>query len=258
MNPPTPLMAAAKASVSCELVRLLLSRGADFERRDRAGRTASDFAREAVVGERYDRHVVSEPLDPDEWYYIAEGQARLAGEGERTLALLRDVRRRVPEARPEARALVLLASLAAPRAAAGPARGSSPRAPRGPPQTEDRGGAGDRGAGSDERLQSDAAPDTQGRARRRASRPPRRAVLEVPLFLEVVARPLSSVSVSYVHSTGALRLVVVRRRVRHEPVDARAPVELVHVHRRDEGLGQLVALAPFDDEAEPVRMSAAP
>ena len=59
MNPPTPLMAAAKASVSCELVRLLLSRGADFERRDRAGRTASDFAREAVVGERYDRHVFS-------------------------------------------------------------------------------------------------------------------------------------------------------------------------------------------------------
>ena len=93
MNPPTPLMAAAKASVSCELVRLLLSRGADFERRDRAGRTASDFAREAVVGERYDRHVFSEPLDPDDWYYIAEGQARLAGEGERTLALLRDVRR---------------------------------------------------------------------------------------------------------------------------------------------------------------------
>ena len=50
MNPPTPLMAAAKASVSCELVRLLLSRGADFKRADRAGRTASDFAREAVAG----------------------------------------------------------------------------------------------------------------------------------------------------------------------------------------------------------------
>ena len=47
-------------------------------------------------------------------------------------------------------------------------------------------------------------------------------------------------NVSYVNSTG-LRLVVVRRRVRHEPVDARAPVELVHVHRRDERLGQLVA-----------------
>ena len=84
-------------------------------------------------------------------------------------------------------------------------------------------------------------------------------------------------NVSYVNSTGALRLVVVRRRVRHEPVDARAPVELVHVHRRDQGLGQLVAcvkttsehtataatyaprilistqlvaLAPFDDEPE--------
>ena len=39
---------------------------------------------------------------------------------------------------------------------------------------------------------------------------------------------------------GALRLVVVRVRL-HEPVDARAPVELVHVHRRDERLGQLVA-----------------
>ena len=93
MNPPTPLMAAAKASVSCEVVRLLLSRGADFARTDRAGRTAYDFALEAVGGSRYDRHVLSEPLDEDDWYYIAEGQARLAGEGERTLALLRDVRR---------------------------------------------------------------------------------------------------------------------------------------------------------------------
>ncbi len=93
MNPPTPLMAAAKASVSWEVVRLLLSRGADFKRTDRAGRTAYSFALEAVEGERYDRHVFSEPLDPDDWYYIAEGQARLAGEGERTITLLHDVRR---------------------------------------------------------------------------------------------------------------------------------------------------------------------
>lgn len=93
MNPPTPLMAAAKASVSCEVVRLLLSRGADFARTDRAGRTAYDFALEAVAGSRYDRQVLSEPLDEDDWYYIAEGQARLAGEAERTIDLLSDVYR---------------------------------------------------------------------------------------------------------------------------------------------------------------------
>ena len=37
--------------------------------------------------------VLSEPLDEDDWYYIAEGQARLEGEAERTIDLLSDVYR---------------------------------------------------------------------------------------------------------------------------------------------------------------------
>jgi hypothetical protein len=97
MNSPTPLMCCAKASISCELFRLLLARGADFNRRDRARRTVEHYVRSALEEKRWDqRHVFQELPDTDDedaWYMIREQEARLAGEGERMLDLLQNVRR---------------------------------------------------------------------------------------------------------------------------------------------------------------------
>ena len=97
MNPPTPLMCCAKASMSCELFRLLLARGADFNRRDRVGRTVERYVRCALEEKLYDGRYVLQELpdtdDEDAWRMVYEQEARLAGEGERMLDLLRDVRR---------------------------------------------------------------------------------------------------------------------------------------------------------------------
>ena len=87
-NPPTPLMCAAAASHHAEMVRSLLSRGADFSAKNLAGETAEDYAREALNLPTRD-----EMPDPED--YIAwqdDLDWRLAGEAERIIGILADVR----------------------------------------------------------------------------------------------------------------------------------------------------------------------
>ena len=87
-NPPTPLMCAAASSHHAEMVRSLLSRGADFSAKNLAGETAEDYAREALNLPTRD-----EMPDPED--YIAwqdDLDWRLAGEAERIIGILADVR----------------------------------------------------------------------------------------------------------------------------------------------------------------------
>ena len=157
MNPPTPLMAAAKASVSCELVRLLLSRGADSEEGPRGPDGVRLRARGG--GRRAVRPACFFGTSrPGRLVLYRGGAGAPRGRGRaHARPAARRAPRRVLEAlqqRPEARAPRAPEALLA--AARGRAAGSAgaalpPGAPRAPPQTESRGGAGDRGAGSDER-----------------------------------------------------------------------------------------------------------
>ena len=88
INPPTPLMCAAASSHSAEMVRVLLSRGADFSATNATGRDAEAYARAAL--DRPTRDEFPDDEDRDAW-----GQYdtwRLAGEAERIIELLTDVR----------------------------------------------------------------------------------------------------------------------------------------------------------------------
>ena len=87
-NPPTPLMCAAASSHYAEMVRSLLSRGADFSAKNLAGETAEDYARGAL-----NRPTRDELPDPED--YIAwqdDINWRLAGEAERIVDMLAGVR----------------------------------------------------------------------------------------------------------------------------------------------------------------------
>ena len=88
VNPPTPLMCAAASSHSAETVRVLLSRGADFSATNAAGDTAEAYAREAL--DRPTRDAFPDDEDRDAW--DEDSEWRLAGEAERVIELLVDVR----------------------------------------------------------------------------------------------------------------------------------------------------------------------
>ena len=88
INPPTPLMCAAASTHSAEVVRVLLSRGADFSATNATGRDAQAYALKALS--RPTRDAFPDDEDGDAW-----GQDetwRLAGEAERIFELLADVR----------------------------------------------------------------------------------------------------------------------------------------------------------------------
>ena len=98
-NPPTPLLCAADYGLSCEIVRVLLSRGADVTATSASGDSAEDYARATL-----DRPVVASIEDAvAEYDYDSAAQAiqywddldepwRLEGEVERIIELLADVR----------------------------------------------------------------------------------------------------------------------------------------------------------------------
>ena len=88
VNPPTPLMCAAASSHSAGTVRVLLSRGADFSATNAAGDTAEAYAREAL--DRPTRDAFPDDEDQDAW--DEDSGWRLAGEAERVIELLVDVR----------------------------------------------------------------------------------------------------------------------------------------------------------------------
>ena len=88
LNPPTPLMCAAASTHSAEVVRVLLSRGADFTATNATNRDAQAYALKALS--RPTRDEFPDDEDRDAW-----GQYdtwRLAGEAERIIELLTDVR----------------------------------------------------------------------------------------------------------------------------------------------------------------------
>ena len=86
VNPPTPLMCAAASSHSAEMVRVLLSRGADFSATNATGGDAETHARAGLV--RSTRDEFPDEEDRDAW----NQDWRLAGEAERVIELLVDVR----------------------------------------------------------------------------------------------------------------------------------------------------------------------
>ena len=98
-NPPTPLLCAADYGLSCEIVRVLLSRGADVTATSASGDSAEDYARATL-----DRPVVASIEDAvAEYDYDSAAQAiqywddleepwRLEGEVESIIELLSGVR----------------------------------------------------------------------------------------------------------------------------------------------------------------------
>ena len=86
INPPTPLMCAAASSHSAEMVRVLLSRGADFSATNATGGDAEAYARAAL--DRPTRDIFPDFEDRDAW----DQDWRLVGEAERILELFADVR----------------------------------------------------------------------------------------------------------------------------------------------------------------------
>ena len=98
-NPPTPLLCAADYGLSCEIVRVLLSRGADVTATSASGDSAEDYARatldrpvvesiEAAVAE-YDYDSVAQAI---QYWDDLDEPWRLEGEVERIIELLADVR----------------------------------------------------------------------------------------------------------------------------------------------------------------------
>ena len=87
LNPPTPLMCAAASTHSAEVVRVLLSRGADFTATNATNRDAQAYALKALS--RPTRDAFPDDEDRGEWELQ---DWRLAGEAERIIELLADVR----------------------------------------------------------------------------------------------------------------------------------------------------------------------
>ena len=81
-------MCAAASSHSAETVRVLLSRGADFSATNTAGDTAEAYARGAL--DHPTRDAFPDDEDRDAW--DEDSEWRLAGEAERVIELLADVR----------------------------------------------------------------------------------------------------------------------------------------------------------------------
>ena len=88
INPPTPLMCAAASTHSAEVVRVLLSRGADFSATNATGRDVQAYALEALS--RPTRDAFPDDGDRDAWGQ--DDTWRLAGEAELIIELLADVR----------------------------------------------------------------------------------------------------------------------------------------------------------------------
>ena len=88
INPPTPLMCAAASTHSAEVVRVLLSRGADFSATNATGRDAQAYALKALS--RPTRDAFPDDGDRDAWGQ--DDTWRLAGEAELIIELLADVR----------------------------------------------------------------------------------------------------------------------------------------------------------------------
>ena len=88
LNPPYPLLLAAGNGISSEIVRVLLSRGADINVVNCLGQNAEDHARWALdTLEAWDELPHDEELDA--W----DQQFRLSGEVEKMIDVLVDVRR---------------------------------------------------------------------------------------------------------------------------------------------------------------------
>ena len=88
MNPPYPLLLAASNGISSEIVRVLLSRGADINVVNCLGQNAEDHAWYALETlEAWDE------LPDDEDYDAWDQQFRLTGEVEEMIDVLVDVRR---------------------------------------------------------------------------------------------------------------------------------------------------------------------
>ncbi len=98
-NPPTPLMVAADYGLSCENVRVLLSRGADVRAMNAADETAEDYARATLdrpvvasieaARKLYDYESVAEAI---RYWDDLDDPWRLNGEAESIIELLSDVR----------------------------------------------------------------------------------------------------------------------------------------------------------------------
>ena len=88
MNPPYPLLLAASNGISSEIVRVLLSRGADINVVNCVGQNVEDHARWAL-----DTFEAWDELPDDEDYDAWDQQFRLSGEVETMIDVLVDVRR---------------------------------------------------------------------------------------------------------------------------------------------------------------------
>ena len=88
LNPPYPLLLAAGNGISSEIVRVLLSRGADINVVNCLGQNAEDHARWAL-----DTLEAWDELPDDEDYDAWDQQFRLTGEVEKMIDVLVDVRR---------------------------------------------------------------------------------------------------------------------------------------------------------------------
>ena len=98
-NPPTPLMCAADYGLSCEIVRVLLSRGADVRAMNAVDETAEDFARAtldrpvvASIEEAVNKYDYESAAEAIRFWDDLDDPWRLAGEVERIIELLSDVR----------------------------------------------------------------------------------------------------------------------------------------------------------------------
>lgn len=88
LNPPTPLMCAAASSHSAEVIRVLLSRSADFSATNAVGETAEDYAHVCLEISPRDEF----PDDEDTAAWANDHEWRIVGEAERIIDILAAVR----------------------------------------------------------------------------------------------------------------------------------------------------------------------